>query len=101
MSRRTKKTCKLSLRVGGEVAALLRAVPNSSAFIRHAILAHAGRVCPLCRGTGVVLVGVAEHFAEEAQRARADPPPDDETGRCSQTDRAARTGAEDDVGADR
>lgn len=80
MPRPPKKPTPMCLRVGKEMAAMLRAMPNASAFIRHAILAHAGCLCPLCSGKGVVSRVIAEHFAEAVQHALAQHVPDAEDG---------------------
>jgi hypothetical protein len=44
----------VSFKADSALADLLEALPNRSDFIRRAVLAHARRLCPLCRGGGVL-----------------------------------------------
>src|SRR3954465_5752008 len=66
MSRKPKERktdVVVAFKVEQELADLLDKLPNKSAFIRKAIAAQLGRVCPLCRGKGVVPRGVHDHYA--------------------------------------
>ncbi len=54
--------------VEASLAAFLERVPNRSEFIRRAILSELHRECPLCRGAGIVPIGIGEHFAELAEK---------------------------------
>ncbi len=40
----------------------LKGIPNRSEFIRNAILAALGCVCPLCKGSGILLPNQKEHW---------------------------------------
>lgn len=60
---RPPKTTVVAFKVEAELADLLNKLPNKSAFIRRAIAAQLGKVCPLCQGKGVVPRGVHDHFA--------------------------------------
>ncbi|MGD9817071.1 MAG: ribbon-helix-helix domain-containing protein [Desulfomonilaceae bacterium] len=40
----------------------MKGIPNRSEFIRHAVLAALGSICPLCRGTGVLLPHQKNHW---------------------------------------
>jgi hypothetical protein len=44
----------------------LRAVPNRSAFIRHAVLAALENQCPLCAGTGILSPEQKRHWSNFA-----------------------------------
>jgi hypothetical protein len=66
MSRKPKERktdVVVAFKVEQELADLLDKLPNKSAFIRKAIAAQLGRVCPLCSGKGVVPRGVHDHYA--------------------------------------
>jgi hypothetical protein len=63
MARKSPKTQIVAFKVEQELAEFLDKLPNKSAFIRKAIVAHLGMACPLCAGSGVVLPGVHEHYA--------------------------------------
>jgi len=52
-----------SFKTDGELAELLRDVPNRSEFIRNALAAAFARECPLCRGTGSLTPQQQEHWA--------------------------------------
>src|SRR5262249_38431255 len=60
---RPQKTAVVAFKVEKELADLLDQLPNKSAFIRRAIAAQLGKVCPLCQGKGVVPRGVHDHVA--------------------------------------
>lgn len=44
----------------------MRGIPNRSEFIRHAVLAALDSICPLCRGTGVLLPDQKRHWDQFA-----------------------------------
>ena len=52
----------VGFRVDAEMAVFLASLPNASAFIRQAVIGALRMRCPLCRGSGQVLVGVGEHY---------------------------------------
>ena len=62
MSHRPPKTEVVAFKVEKDLADLLNKLPNKSAFIRRAIEAQLGKVCPLCNGKGVVPRGVHDHY---------------------------------------
>jgi hypothetical protein len=57
----------------------MKGIPNRSEFIRTAILAALGNICPLCNGTGILLPNqkkhwdhfAEHHFIEECERCNA------------------------------
>lgn len=57
------KTRTVAFKADAKLAEFLRWIPNTSDFIRKAILTQFGMSCPLCTGTGVVARGVGEHYA--------------------------------------
>jgi hypothetical protein len=48
----------------------MRGIPNRSEFIRHAVLTALESVCPLCRGTGVLLPHQKIHWDQFAVHHR-------------------------------
>jgi hypothetical protein len=52
------KTTGVSFKVEEELAEFLRALPNTSEFIRKAIIAKLGMKCPLCGGRGILTGGL-------------------------------------------
>lgn len=64
MARTGKATRTVVFKADAEMADLLDSLPNRSEFIRRAILGQIHRNCPLCRGAGVVPIGIGEHYAE-------------------------------------
>ncbi len=59
----------VAFKVEPELASLLDAMPNKSEFIRAAIQARLGTVCPLCRGSGVAPYGtVGDDLARLVQQ---------------------------------
>lgn len=42
----------------------MKGIPNRSEFIRHAVLAALESICPLCRGTGVLLPHQKTHWEQ-------------------------------------
>lgn len=49
--RSTDKT-RVTFRVGGDLAAALRQLPNQTAFVERTLRDALGQICPLCHGTG-------------------------------------------------
>ena len=60
---KTQKKQIVAFKVEEELADFLNKLPNKSAFIRKAIVAHLGMACPLCNGMGTVPRGIHDHFA--------------------------------------
>ena len=59
----------VAFKVEPELASMLDAMPNKSEFIRAAIHARLGTVCPLCRGSGVAPYGtVGDDLARLVQQ---------------------------------
>lgn len=57
-----QKEAVISFKADQALAARIRQLPNSSEFIRAAILAALENTCPLCRGQGVISVHQREHW---------------------------------------
>ena len=53
MPRKTATNNLVAFKVDDSLAAVLNAMPNKSEFIRAAIEARLGEVCPTCGGSGV------------------------------------------------
>lgn len=45
----------------------MKGIPNRSEFIRTAILAALDQICPLCKGTGILLPNQQKHWAQFAR----------------------------------
>lgn len=73
MSRKHAKPAVVAFKVEEELAEILNKLPNKSAFIRKAIVAHLGLTCPLCNGHGVVPRGLHDHYASLVQKYNARP----------------------------
>ncbi|MFH0809968.1 MAG: ribbon-helix-helix domain-containing protein [Pseudomonadota bacterium] len=58
----------ISFKVDDSLLAAIQAMPNRSEFIRSAILAALGGVCPLCQGTGTLTPRQKEHWEVFARR---------------------------------
>lgn len=58
-------TVRMTLRLPPEVAAVLDQLPNRSEFVRDAVMARLGTLCPQCQGTGVILE--AGHLSERPE----------------------------------
>jgi hypothetical protein len=75
------------IKVDEDMSRFLATIPNASQFIRRAIFQYLQRGCPLCRGEGVVPLGIGEHFKEAIAAApvrcsccdRHDPIPESST----------------------
>jgi hypothetical protein len=63
MARKKPTKTLVAFKVEPELAEVLNRLPNKSAFIRKAIVAHLGLTCPLCNGSGSVSRGIHNHFA--------------------------------------
>lgn len=64
MPRKAKANRTVAFKTDAAMADLLDSLPNRSEFIRRAILGQLHRNCPVCRGAGVVPIGIGEHYAE-------------------------------------
>ena len=54
MSRNAKPKQRATFRIDPELVALLRRLPNQTAFVERILREALGRVCPMCEGTGEV-----------------------------------------------
>ncbi|MCE2390373.1 MAG: hypothetical protein J4G09_02705 [Proteobacteria bacterium] len=54
MSKIPRPKQRATFRIDPEVVALLRRLPNQTAFVERVLREALGRVCPLCEGTGEV-----------------------------------------------
>ncbi len=45
----------VAFKADADLAGILASISNRSDFIRDAIYAHLGRICPTCRGSGTVM----------------------------------------------
>ena len=70
MARKKPAKTLVAFKVEPELAEVLNRLPNKSAFIRKAIVAHLGLTCPLCNGKGIVSRGIFNHFAALIQTHR-------------------------------
>jgi hypothetical protein len=50
----------MTVQVDAQTGAFLEALPNRSAFIRAALRARLGRICPVCGGSGMRADGVEQ-----------------------------------------
>ena len=50
----TEKTEVITFKADGELASVLKHMPNKSDFIRNAVLEYMQNTCPLCQGTGTI-----------------------------------------------
>jgi hypothetical protein len=57
-----------TFKVDGELAELLRRIPNRSDFIRASLLAALGNLCPLCQGTGRLSPAQMRHWEDFSSR---------------------------------
>ncbi len=60
----------VTFKVDSSLAEKMKAIPNRSAFIRHAVLEALENTCPLCRGSGVLSADQKGHWEkfEEAHK---------------------------------
>jgi hypothetical protein len=61
-----KKQEIITFKVDQELLEAIKDIPNRSAFIRTAIVAALGNVCPLCNGTGLLTPSQQRHWDEFA-----------------------------------
>ena len=54
----------ITFKADEELAAAMSHIENRSAFIRQAILAALGNLCPLCGGNGILSVSQLHHWQE-------------------------------------
>ena len=73
-----KKQEIITFKVDEDLGEAMRDIPNRSKFIRSAIMAALGSVCPLCNGTGMLTPNQKRHWDDFA----ADHP----LRRCKQCD---------------
>jgi hypothetical protein len=59
-----KKHGTVTFKVDEGLFSVIRDIPNRSEFIRGAILAALGNVCPLCNGTGILTANQKQHWDE-------------------------------------
>lgn len=60
----------ISFKVPESFKEALKGIPNRSEFIRNAVLAALGSVCPLCKGAGILLPNQKEHWDRFARDHR-------------------------------
>jgi hypothetical protein len=73
MARKKPSKSLVAFKVEPELAEVLNRLPNKSAFIRSAIVAHLSLGCPLCHGKGIVPRGIHDLFAALIQAHRVQP----------------------------
>lgn len=69
----------ITFKVPESLREAMKGIPNRSEFIRHAVLAALRSVCPLCKGTGILLPNqkahwdrfAADHHLEECSTCNA------------------------------
>lgn len=54
----------ITFKVEPRLAEILKGMPNRSQFIRSAIMASLGHVCPLCQGLGILSTDQKHHWQE-------------------------------------
>ena len=57
----------VTFKVDAELGEVMRRIPNRSRFIRSAILAALGGICPLCNGSGVLTPAQQRHWEAFAE----------------------------------
>ena len=57
----------ITFKVPESLKEAMQGIPNRSEFIRTAILAALDSVCPLCKGSGILLPNQKEHWAHFAE----------------------------------
>ena len=65
-----KKLDIITFKVDEDLGETIRDIPNRSEFIRQAIVAALGSVCPLCNGSGMLTPKQKEHWDDFAQSKR-------------------------------
>lgn len=61
-----KKLDIITFKVDEDLRASIRKIPNRSEFIRQAILAALGSICPLCNGSGMLTPNQKRHWDDFA-----------------------------------
>jgi hypothetical protein len=59
-----KKQETVTFKVDESLFKIIQDMPNRSEFIRSAILAALGNVCPLCNGTGILTPNQIQHWED-------------------------------------
>jgi hypothetical protein len=59
-----KKQEIITFKVDEDLGEAIREIPNRSEFIRTAIIAALGRVCPLCNGSGMLTPNQKRHWED-------------------------------------
>ena len=54
----------ITFKVDGSLLELLSGIQNRSEFIRNALLAALGNLCPLCRGSGILTPEKKKHWTK-------------------------------------
>ncbi len=57
----------ITFKVPESLKEAMKGIPNRSEFIRNAILAALDSVCPLCKGTGIMLPNQKDHWKQFAK----------------------------------
>ena len=63
----SKSHSVMTFKVDEPLSKLMRGMTNRSEFIRNALLAALGHLCPLCKGTGILTPQKKEHWAKFSQ----------------------------------
>ncbi|MBN2126050.1 MAG: CopG family transcriptional regulator [Deltaproteobacteria bacterium] len=61
-----KKQDIITFKVNEDLRLIIRDIPNRSEFIRQAIVAALGSVCPLCNGSGMLSPNQKRHWEDFA-----------------------------------
>lgn len=61
-----KKQDIITFKVDEDLSVIIRDIPNRSEFIRQAIVAALGSVCPLCNGSGMLTPNQKRHWEDFA-----------------------------------
>lgn len=70
MSTGRNKAETITFKVDEALSEAMQGIRNRSEFIRGAILAALGNVCPLCNGTGTLSAAQRQHWDDFAQHHR-------------------------------
>jgi len=62
MAKKEPKAETITFKVNGSLLEAMKGVPNRSEFIRTAVLAALGSVCPVCMGTGILTPNQRRHW---------------------------------------
>lgn len=60
----------ITFKVPESLKEALKGIPNRSEFIRNAVLAALGSICPLCKGAGILFPNQKEHWDRFARDHR-------------------------------